>query len=35
MKASKFSETQIAFILRQEDEGTAVGNPPIFHGVLQ
>lgn len=25
MKASKFSEAQIAFVLKQADEGTAVG----------
>lgn len=25
MKASKFSETQIAYVLRQAEEGTAIG----------
>jgi hypothetical protein len=29
MKRSKFTEAQIAFILRQADEGTAVGVAPF------
>ena len=35
MKASKFSEAQIAFILRQADEGTAVAEVCRKAGVSQ
>jgi len=35
MKASKFSETQIAFVLKQADEGTAVAEVCRKAGVSQ
>ena len=35
MKASKFSETQIAFVLKQADEGTAVAEFCRKAGVSQ
>ena len=35
MKASKFSEAQIAFVLKQADEGTAVAEVCRKAGVSQ